>query len=361
VNATRLLSSLATLGVAIASWGLVFAAAGPDTSPTPATLDVPPGTTASPAPSPGTTPGPTPVEALPDLASANQPPGIDVRAGAPAAAILRAQVLLDRAHFSVGEIDAKYGANTKKAIAGFQVARDLPPSGEVDVTTWGALEADQAPVLVSYVISAEDVAGPFYAIPHDMMEKATLPALTYSSPLEALAEKFHASPHLLTALNPGAAFDRVGQEILVPNVASSPPAPAARVVVDGSARAVQALDADERTLARYPATIGSARDPLPIGKWKINGRAWNPPFHYNPELFWDADPDHARARIPPGPNNPVGVVWIDLSREHYGIHGTPEPSQIGRSQSHGCIRLTNWNAAELAQIVEPGTPIHLRR
>jgi lipoprotein-anchoring transpeptidase ErfK/SrfK len=193
------------------------------------------------------------------------------------------------------------------------------------------------------------------------MEKSTLPALYYSSPLELLAEKFHASPKLLTKLNPGKSFDKAGEEILVPNVHSSPPGQkAAKVIVDKTASTVTAVDGEGKAIAQYPATMGSEHDPLPIGDWKVNGVSKNPPFHYNPDLFWDADAKDEKATIKPGPNNPVGVVWIDLSKPHYGIHGTPEPSTIGKTQSHGCIRLTNWDAAELAEMVAPGIPAILK-
>jgi lipoprotein-anchoring transpeptidase ErfK/SrfK len=192
------------------------------------------------------------------------------------------------------------------------------------------------------------------------MEKAKVPALSYSSPLEGIAEKYRSSPALLRRLNPGARFEREGEEILVPNVLVPPPAEkAASIIVSKSRRALLALDASGRILARYPVTSGSEHDPLPIGKWKIVGVARNPPFHYNPKLFWDAKESDEKAHIPPGPNNPVGVAWIDLSKEHYGIHGSPEPSQIGKTQSHGCIRMTNWDVTELAAIVGPGTPANL--
>jgi lipoprotein-anchoring transpeptidase ErfK/SrfK len=279
--------------------------------------------------------------------------------GASGPAVLRAQVMLDRAHFSCGEIDARYGANLRGAIADYQAAHGLPASGAVDEETWKLLNADTAPALVRTAIAPEDIAGPFAPVPSDMMEKAKLPALSYSSPLEAIAEKYHSSPDLLRRLNPGASFDRAGEEILAPNVLVPPPEKAASVVVSKSRRAVLALDAGGRILSRYPATIGSEHDPLPIGTWKIVGVAKNPPFHYNPDLFWDAKETDEKAHIAPGPNNPVGVAWIDLSKEHYGIHGTPEPSQIGKTQSHGCIRLTNWDVAELSRIVGPGTPANL--
>jgi len=283
-----------------------------------------------------------------------------VARGGSGAAVLRAQVLLDRARFSPGEIDGSYGSNVEKAIAGFQKSRGAEPSGVVDPATWKLLNADSATVLVRYKITDQDVAGPFQAIPEDMMEKSALPALGYSSALEELAENFHASPKLLTKLNPGKSFDKAGEEIVVPSVRSSAPPKIAKVVVDDSDKTVSAYDAGDKLVAQYPATTGSEHDPLPVGNWKINGVSKNPSFHYNPELFWDAEAKDEKTTIKPGPNNPVGVVWIDLSKPHYGIHGTPEPSTIGKTQSHGCIRLTNWDAAELAQMVSPGLPAILQ-
>jgi lipoprotein-anchoring transpeptidase ErfK/SrfK len=272
---------------------------------------------------------------------------------------LRAQVLLERAHHSPGEIDARKGSNVARALTAYQRTKGLATSGELDDATWAALDSDTAPVLVEYTITEADVAGPFVEIPEDMMQKGELESLGYASVAEALGERFHASPKLLEQLNPGIEFT-AGATIRVPAIDAPALPPAASVVVDKSDSTVALLDAEGDTYAVFPSTTGSEHDPLPIGEWTIKGVAPEPVFHYNPDLFWDADPSHAKAKIAPGPNNPVGTVWIDLSKPHYGIHGTPEPATIAKTRSHGCIRLTNWSAELVAAAVKPGTPAVLR-
>ena len=275
--------------------------------------------------------------------------------------LLHAQVLLDRARFSPGEIDGAYGSNMRQALNTYQAARRLPVTGKLDDATWTALNADTTPPLASYTLADADVAGPFRPMPDDMMEKSKLPALGYTSVLEGLGERFHASPALIERLNPGKNFNRAGEEIVVPNVGGlAPLARAAKVVVKDEAKILQLYDASGALLAQYPASTGSDKDPLPVGTWKINGVHANPVYHYNPALFWDAEPGDKKAKLQPGPNNPVGVVWIDLSKEHYGIHGTPVPAHVGKTESHGCIRLTNWSAAAVAQVVGAGPDVVLQ-
>jgi lipoprotein-anchoring transpeptidase ErfK/SrfK len=312
--------------------------------------------------------------------------------------VARAAILLDRLRFSPGEIADVYSENLGNAISAFQSASGLAATGAVDQATWAALNDDQLggqvetqaqpgegsspahaqasaqaqaqargpaqnlpSAITTYMITREDVAGPFTRLPRgqgerEMLLEAKLPRLDYGSPWELLAEKFHTNEQLLAQLNRGKRFDKEGESIEVPNVLTPAPPEAASVVVDGLTRSVEALDANGNVLAFFPATVGSEHDPLPVGIWKITGKKWYPKFKYNPNLFWDAEDKRPRATIAPGPKNPVGVVWIGLSIAHYGIHGTPTPSLIGRTESHGCIRLTNWDAAELARMVRPGTP-----
>jgi lipoprotein-anchoring transpeptidase ErfK/SrfK len=292
---------------------------------------------------------------------------------------LALQVALDRAGFSSGQLDARRGAFTVRALTAFRAARGLSSpaatNASVDSAVVEALGEPYQHPLTKYVVTDADVAGPFVEqIPEDMMEQAKLETLAYTSVLEALAERFHVSPTLLAELNPGVALT-AGQTITVPavepflvpthqgqrpNARPATPSLAALVELSQETGAVVVRDASGGVLLYAPVTVGSEQDPLPVGDWKIAGVFDLPIFNYNPDLFWDADPGHGKARINAGPNNPVGVVWIGIDKEHFGFHGTPEPSRIGRTQSHGCVRMTNWDAFRLAALVSDGTPVRLR-
>jgi len=334
--------------------------------------------------------------------------------------IMQAQVMLDRLGFSSGVIDGEMGMSTANALKGFQQARGLPETGKLDDATMQALAANDIPATRVVTIPEEFAIGRFEKIPANPAEQAKMQRLGYESLDEKLAERFHTTIETLKMLNPGGkpaapgvetppttsispkpvdsqsavpvngatpgpdSNFHAGQQIRVPNIGSdfidanadidrtwrdtlrnlgvgSEQPHADRIVVDKSEGTLKAFGKDDKLIAAFTVTTGSSHDPLPIGDWKVLGVAHNPPFFYDPDLFWDVPDNHADHELPPGPNGPVGVVWIDLSKEHYGIHGTPHPETIGRAQSHGCVRLTNWDAARLAQMVNASTKVVFQR
>jgi lipoprotein-anchoring transpeptidase ErfK/SrfK len=335
-----------------------------------------------PAPDPQPKPAPTPaqpqatqtepplVDAPPAVVVASKSPqaqAIDAVAFDPAIAdveakkpaLIKAQVLLDRAHLSPGVIDGREGTNLSLAIAAFQAKQGLPVDGKLQPAVWEALVAsDTAAVMTDYVITAEDVAGPFADIPKDDYEAmAKLPAMSFGSPAEALAERFHMDETLLRALNPNADFAVAGTSIVVAAVGPDKLAgKVTRIEIDKAKGQVKVFDDKSLQLAVYPATVGSTERPAPVGEWAVNTVAPKPTYTYDPTRLTFGKPK-GKLTIQPGPNNPVGSTWIDLTKDTYGIHGTPDPKLVNKRASHGCVRLTNWDAAELGAAVQKGAKV----
>ncbi|MFN3456539.1 MAG: L,D-transpeptidase family protein [Novosphingobium sp.] len=342
------------------------------------------------------------------MASKDPAPGQSAEPEDAARPVMQAQVVLDRLGFSPGVIDGKTGLSTTNAATGFQKANGLPATGEFDAPTMQALSRwSNIPATRLVTIPEDFAAGHFEPLPRDPAKQAKLPAMGYTSLEEKLAERFHTTPEVLRGLNPAIAQQaearaiavrqrearkpptanplppepyRAGLQLRVPNVGGDRIDPAnvrdkgwlatlatlgigdaqpeaARIVVSKAKGTLEAYDKADKLVGVFTVTTGSSHDPLPLGNWKINGTSYNPEFSYDASLFWDVPDSKGEHLLPPGPNGPVGVVWIDLSKEHYGIHGTPEPQTIGRAESHGCVRLTNWDAARLAQMVTGSTKV----
>ena len=278
--------------------------------------------------------------------------------------VLKTQVYLDRLRYSVGVLDGRWGRNSAIALWFYQRSIGLPSTGDVDETTFRMLaaEAESAPAVVGHQLTEDDLKGPFAPVPDDVYEQAKLDCLCYESVKEKLAERFHTTEEFLELLNPDADFGqlRAGESINVPNVRASLASPQpdiARIVVSLSGNSFNAFDAAGRLVFHAPTTVGSKYDPSPNETVTIRKIAHDPHFHYQPKLFHEVPDDEPEAVLKPGPNSPVGVVWMALSKPHFGIHGTSDPDSIGYASSHGCIRLANWDAREVSQRVREGIPV----
>jgi len=268
------------------------------------------------------------------------------------------QILLDRRGASPGVIDGRFGSNVDKAIVAYRsINSDNLKSTDAEGIK-KALAESGGDAFMNYTITASDAAGPFVAsVPSDYGEKAKLDKMSYTSVTEMLAERFHMDEAYLKALNPQANFGRVGTIIRVANIGQPATRQVTRIVADKGKKQVFGYDADNKLVVSYPATIGSTDTPSPTGTHAISRVVLDPDYTYNPNLNFKQGENTKILTIPPGPNGPVGNVWIALDKPTYGIHGTPDPSKIGKTESHGCVRLTNWDAQELAKLVKPGVPV----
>lgn len=268
------------------------------------------------------------------------------------------QVLLNRKHASPGAIDGATGMNTLKAISTYQTMNNLNATGKMDQQTWDSLTAGQTkPVFVEYTITAADIKGPYASsIPSNYAQQAKMKGLYYTRVTEMLGERFHMDENFLQKLNPNATFKKAGEEIIVANVRNDLPEDIHLIIAHKGAKQLYLFNSKNKMIASFPATIGSSDTPSPEGTYTVKNVAPNPWYGYNPKNFVQGG-NMKPLSLPPGPNNPVGNMWIGLSKPSFGIHGTPNPSLISKTASHGCIRLTNWDANDLAKRVEKGITV----
>jgi lipoprotein-anchoring transpeptidase ErfK/SrfK len=270
--------------------------------------------------------------------------------------LIRVQVLMDRAFASPGEIDGMLGENTRKALAAYRAMKGLPEHDEIDAEVWASLVKDTESPIETYELTAEDIEGPFVPdLPDDYAKLAELDQISYRNVTEMLAERFHMDEDLLKALNPDADFEKAGTKVTVVAAGGAPEAEVTRIVIDKAKGEMRAYGEGEAPVFVAPASIGSEDTPSPSGKVEVVTVVRDPTYTYNPEVNFKQGDNEEKMELPAGPNGPVGNVWIDLSKPTYGIHGTAQPNLVSKSESHGCVRLTNWDAGRLAEMVKPKT------
>lgn len=279
----------------------------------------------------------------------------------PVTSVLEAQVELHRRGFSCGSIDGVMGPQTAGALRAFQRAAGIAESGSLDPATRESLLLT-APALARHVISAADL-GELRPLPTTWLGKSEQPVLAFATALEQAAERYRASPRLLRRLNPQADWDGIlpGITVDVPGVERAAiDRFAARLVIRLAARELQATDADGRIIAHFPVSIARSMEKRPVGELRVTVVIADPNYTFDPEVFTESAEGRQLGRkliLPPGPNNPVGRAWIGLDRPGYGIHGTPDPEKVGRTESHGCFRLANWDAVTLLRLAYVGMPV----
>lgn len=296
----------------------------------------------------------------------NAPVVVPLKGDVAGPSVVKTQVYLDRAGFSVGALDGRWGRNTAIALFWFQRSRGVTATepGALDEQTFRALAATAGgpQAVVQRTLTEEDVKGPFVPIPEDVYDKAKLDCLCYETLREKLAERFHTTEDFLASLNPGADFAalKAGDAVWVPNVrepVTQDQQDIARIVISIRGNTFNAFDAAGNLVFHSPTTLGSKYDPSPRETVEVKKVTFDPWFHYQPTLFHEVPDDEPEANLAPGPNSPVGVVWTALSKPHFGIHGTSDPESIGYASSHGCVRLTNWDARDVGHRVKPGVTV----
>ena len=270
---------------------------------------------------------------------------------------LALQVQLDRQNLSCNCADGMWGARTEIALVTWQTLNGLPPTGVPDASLLEALGGDTN-VLMRYTVTGEDLAN-IAPVPEAWEDRATLTAMKYETIQEMLAEKGHTSQRAMERLNPGVTWPNppAGTEVVLPDCGQPRKYKAVSMRIALTRMEITAFDADGRLIALFPCSIARDKSRRPAGELCVKNVAPNPTYLYDPQLFVPGGPKTSKLVIPAGPNNPVGMAWIGLSLQGYGMHGTPIPENIGRAESHGCFRLANWNAVKLLNMVRPGVPV----